>query len=153
MDLGERVLPRELTSTGPILITGHIKTSKCGKVVWGAGAQPVFSMPVDVGADAQSKAGFRMTIDHIENAVQIITLPTTASDAGVTDEPATADQCIFINYYEVKRGRFLTHTIKASAGPSGLGDFDRKSPDCVRFIVSEDKVRTNASDLPFIVGV
>ena len=41
VDLGGKLLPGESSSTGPILITGHIKTSKCGKVVWGAAGQLV----------------------------------------------------------------------------------------------------------------
>lgn len=114
---------------GPILVTGHTKTSKCTKIVWN------LSGAISVNGDNGVQPAISGEGESRALRIQV-------RDESNTPVEQPHNQCIFINYYTVRRRRFLPPLVKAAAGPSSPGDIDRGPPPCSVFLRSRVKTTT-----------
>ena len=124
----------EVNSNNLIFVHGTTKTVECVTAVYRGVSQDIEG---SVSGSLGSVAGAQIAValgDQVQSGGQQRPAPTTIAPVDCmnvvdTDGSATRKQCIFFNYYQLKRKKFKKVFMEAAAGPHELppGDFDLDS--------------------------
>ena len=121
-----------------IFVRGHVKTSG-----WGVGAASKGSSRLAgsfAGGHGPYGAQLRLSKESFNNA--------SFDERWGPDgrETEKSDQCIFLNYYKVRRRRFWGRSIKAGAGPHTLPDPEREGDGEHEEVAYTDSVEGEGSE-------